>query len=239
MNSDDEIITKEMLAPLPEPVQRCLTFVGVVGKPKIKTVRLKQFGRFRQGSDQPWMAMTADQTYTTNPPGFVWNARFKVAGVTLLRARDCYENGEGHMFARLAWVFPIFDVRGDELTQGTMVRYLQEMIWFPAAFLEPYIEWMAVDNNSAEVKFTDHGKSVSGTMLFDDVGRVVDFKAERYREIDGRFQLDQWSTPVETYGVLAGLNLPTRGKAIWHLDDGDLSYVDLEIQEVQYNLDTE
>lgn len=230
-----KIIQADDLIGLPAPVQRYLTHAGVVGKPRVQTVFLRQSGRFRRGMDQPWMPMTAEQTYTVNPPGFVWKARFKVGGLPLMRARDTYADGQGHMFARLAWVVPIFDVRGEKLTQGTMVRYLQEMMWFPSAYLEPFIQWTAVDDTCAEVTFADHGKSVSARMCFDAEGRVLDFRAQRYRELNGDFLLNDWGAPISAYGVLAGLNLPTCGKAVWHLDTGDLIYAELEILEVEYN----
>ncbi|NIS82179.1 MAG: hypothetical protein GTO14_18675, partial [Anaerolineales bacterium] len=76
---DDRLVTAEMLQNLPQTVQRYMTYTNVVGKPWIHTVRLKQAGKFRQGPDRPWMPVTAEQRYTTNPPSFVWNARFKLA----------------------------------------------------------------------------------------------------------------------------------------------------------------
>src|SRR5512146_2356867 len=96
-------ITAEMLDGLPEPVQRYLRFTGVVGMARINTARVQYVGRFRRAAGQPWMSVTADQTYTIDSPGFVWNACFKVAGLPLMRARDTYQEGQGHMFARLAW----------------------------------------------------------------------------------------------------------------------------------------
>jgi hypothetical protein len=237
MDQREGSITAEKLQGLPEPVQRYLTYTGVVGKPRIKTARIKWSGRFRRGIDQPWMPMAAEQFYTVDPPGFVWNARFKVAGLPLMRARDTYKDGQGHMYARLAWIIPIFDVRGEQLIQGTMVRYLQEMIFFPTAYLEPYIQWNAVDDTCAEVKFTDHGRSVSGKMYFDPQGRLIDFRAQRYREINGDFSLDTWTAPISSYGTMAGLNLPKSGLAVWKLDSGDLPYAEVEVEDVQYNLD--
>ena len=59
----------------------------------------------------------------------------------------------------------------------------------------------------------------------------------RYREIEGDFSLDAWSTPITGYGVLAGLHLPTQGQAVWNLQSGDLTYIDLEIEEIAYNTD--
>lgn len=36
------------------------------------------------------------------------------------------------------------------------------------------------------------------------------------------------------YGTLAGLNLPVKGQAVWNLTEGDFSYIDLEIVELEY-----
>jgi hypothetical protein len=58
----------------------------------------------------------------------------------------------------------------------------------------------------------------------------------RYREIGGEFSLDPWSTPITRYGVLADLNLPVRGQAVWNLPSGDLPYATLDITEIEYNL---
>jgi hypothetical protein len=216
-------------------VRRYLTFTGVVGYPWIDSVRLKQVGRFRQGADRPWMPMTAEETYTTAPPSLIWNARFKIAGLPLLRARDRYEAGHGHMYGKLAGLVTVFDVRGDDLDQATMIRYLNEIMWFPTAFLGENITWQAVDERSAEVTFTDGGRSVSAVMHFDDEGRITNFTTDRYREDDGAFSLDPWSTPMTGYGEMAGLNLPLKGTAVWKLPDGDLPYAELEITELAYN----
>jgi len=232
------IVTADMLANLPEPVQRYMAYSGVLGKPWTRTVRLKQVGRFRQGADKPWMPMTAQQYYSTDPPSFVWNARFKVAGLPLLRAKDEYKSGKAHMYGKLAGLFTVFDVRGEELDQGAMLRYLSEMIWFPTAFLGENITWQKVDDHSAQVSLQDQGKTVSGKLHFDREGRPTNFTTNRYREVDGRFSLDPWSTPITGYGVLEGLNLPLNGSAVWNLPDGDLTYVDLEITEIAYNFST-
>jgi hypothetical protein len=229
------IVTAEMLEKLPAPVQRYLDHTGVVGSPWIESAYLKQVGRFRQALDRPWMPMAAEEFYTTDPPSLVWNARFKIAGLPLLRARDSYEAGHGHMYGKMAGLFTIFDMRGEKLDQATMIRYLNEMMWFPTAFLGENVTWGELDDSSAEVTFSDGGKSVSGRMYFDDAGRLTNFTAMRYREIDGEFSLDPWSTPMTGYGMRAGLNLPIRGQAVWNLPSGDLPYAELEIAEVEYN----
>jgi Family of unknown function (DUF6544) len=234
-NERARAVTADMLRGLPEPVRRYMEYTGVIGKPWIDTVQIKYHGRFRLGADRPWMPIRAEQHYTTNPPAFRWKARFKVAGLWLMSGEDIYRAGHGRMFGKVAGLFKVVDFRGDELDQGTMLRYLNEMSWFPIAFLGDNITWQAVDDHTADVSFTDCGRSVSARMFFDDAGHLTDFVAKRFREDRGSFSLDTWSTPMTKYGVLGGLNLPVRGQAVWRLPAGDLPYADLELTEVEYN----
>jgi hypothetical protein len=231
----ERLVTAEMLEGLPEPVQRYLRHTGLVGKPWAETVYLKQRGRFRLGADQPWMPVKAEEWYTADPPSLHWKARFKMAGLPLVSARDRYEEGHGHMLGKVAGLFTVFDTRGPELDQAAMIRYLNEIMWFPSAFLGQYVTWQSVDDHSADAVFSDGGKSVSGRWFFDAEGRITNFHTKRYREIGGDFSLDEWSTPITSYGLLAGLNLPAGGQAVWHLPEGDLVYADLAITEVEHN----
>ena len=233
--SSGRLVTAEMLCNLPEAVQRYMRYTGVLGKPWSDTVRIRYAGRFRMAADKPWMPIRADQFCTTSPPAFHWKAHFKMAGLWLMTGDDTYKAGHGHMFGKVAGLLTVVDFRGDELDQGTMLRYLNEMTWFPIAFLGDNITWHAVDDRSADVTFTDCGKSVSACMFFDDAGRLTDFVAQRCRENKGSFTLDTGSTPMTKFGVLGGLTLPVRGQAVWRLPGGDLPYADLELSEIEYN----
>lgn len=232
---NQRVITAAMLEELPSSVQRYMTYTGIVGYPWIDSVRLKQEGRFRQGLGRPWMPFTAEEFYTTNPPSLVWNAGFKIAGLPLLRANDMYKSGHGSMLGKLAGLFIIFDLRGDKLDQATMIRYLNEIMWFPTAFLGENISWEEIDHGTAQVTFSDRGRSVSGRMFFDNDGRLTNFTTMRYREINGEFSLDPWSTPILDYGDRSGLKLPIRGQAVWNLESGDLPYAELEVTEIEFN----
>lgn len=235
VNKDEIVITTDILESLPGPVQRYMNFTGVLGKAWIHTVRLNQTGRFRTAADRPWMSMRAVQTYTIEPPSFTWEASFKLFGLPLLRAVDQYASGHGHMLGKLAGIYTLFDERGEELDQGAMLRYLSEMIWFPIAFLHENITWEAIDDGCAQVTLTDGEESVSGKLIIDSEGRPINFSAMRYREDKGNYSLDAWSTPITDYDERAGLMLPVRGQAMWHLETGPLCYIELEIGEIEYN----
>lgn len=231
----ERIVTSEMLARLPAAAQRYLNLTGVVGKPWIHTARVEYVGQFRLGFAKPWLPMRAVQFYATQPPGFLWRAWFKLAGLPLMYGQDTYKNGRGHMFGKFAGIVTLFDARGAEMDQGAMLRYLNEATWFPTALLGDNMTWQAVDAHSADVTFTDAGSSVSARLFFDAAGRLINFRAQRYREQQGKYSLDPWETPMVEYGRFAGLNLPMRGSGVWKLAEGDLEYIRLTVKRIEYN----
>lgn len=235
MNDTLLVVTPDMLDELPVPVQRYLNWTGVVGRPWISAAYVKQVGQFRLGFDKPWMPLSAEQIFSTNPPGMVWNARFKMAGLPLMRARDSYRDGEGHMFGKAAGLVTIFDDKGEELTLGTLTRYLSELIWLPIAFLGDNITWVAVDDSTADVSLTDHGRTVSGRMVFDDEGRPLRFEAMRFRGDGSHYVLTPWQATNDEFGRRDGLNIPVRSAITWQLPEGELTYGHFQIETVAYN----
>ncbi len=233
--TDSVQVTRAMLADLPDPARRYLEYAGVVGRPWISTARVRYTGHFRLGANRPWMPMQADQVYVTTPPAFRWRARFKMLGMWCLRGTDTFKEGHGHMSGKVARLLTVFDERGDELDQATMLRYLNETMWFPAALLSNHMSCHEVDAHSFDVTFSFRGRSVRGRFLIDSQGQLRDFVADRYREHGGTYSLDPWETPVMEYGKVAGLNLPVHGRAVWRLSAGDLPYADLKLVDVEYN----
>ena len=115
-----------------------------------------------------------------------------------------------------------------------MLRYLQEMIWFPSAFLNDNITFAPIDDGSAQVTFTDHGKSVTGTLFIDAEGRLTNFSGERFRNDEDGY--GTWTTPITEYGEYEGLRLPKSGKGVWLLPEGNLEYIDVAVTEIDYDV---
>ncbi|MBC3787990.1 DUF6544 family protein [Spirosoma utsteinense] len=229
-------ITSDSLMDLPAPVQQWLTRSGVVGKERIHTVRLRQHGRMRTTPGGRWMTAEAEQYFTVDQPGFIWKASIRLAPLVQLTGRDRYENGHGSMNIRLLSLIEVANARGPETDQGTLLRFLSEIIWFPSAALSPYIHWDALDSQSARATMHYGEVTASGIFRFTKQGDVSGFEAQRYMEKNGQYTLETWTTTGSTYRTLAsGIRIPTEGAATWKLKTGDFTWYKLTIGSIDYN----
>jgi uncharacterized protein DUF6544 len=231
------VVTVEMLAGLPEPVRKYLKWSKVLGKPLVRRVTVKQTGRIRQSPQKPWMQFRATESYSIDPPGFVWDASAGYGRLPLFTVRDSYADGKGSMRVKLAGLFPVVNARGSEMDHSCAIRFLNEMMWFPSAFLHSNISWQAIDDNSAEVSLLAHARTVSAKLFFDPDGRITNFFARRYKDIGTDSEPTRWSTPITAYRTFCGLRLPAAGQAVWHLESGDFTYIDLRVDEITYDSD--
>jgi hypothetical protein len=230
----DGIVQEADLDGLPDIVQKYMRRSGVIGKPWVHTVKLGQRGRIRMGPSKPWMNLLAEQHYFTDPPGFVWDARVKKGPILSFSGRDKLFEGEGNMLIKAA-CFRVVDEKGEKLDQGSMMRYLSEMIWFPSAMLGSYIKWEGISENAAKATLTYGKKSVSGKFIFSKEGDVIDFQALRYKDTGKKGSLIPWHTPAIEYGEMGGYRIPVKASAAWTLDDTDFTYIEVEITSLAYN----
>jgi hypothetical protein len=227
-------VTAEELARLPPPVRRWLEDSGVVGRERAQVVRLRQRGEMRTGADQPWMHAEASQVFTVDEPGFVWTISLTMKGLPVV-GRDSYQDGHGRMLITVGGLYPVADGHGPEIDQGTLLRFLGEIVWFPSAALAPYIRWEAIDDHSARASIRWGGVEASGVFTFDHQGRQLQMTAQRYKG-DGRSaSLERWEVPAHAWERRSGVLIPVRGSALWKLAAGDLEYYRWEITEVTYN----
>ncbi len=230
------LVTDAMLAGLPEPAQRYLRFTGVVGRPMVDTVRVRQACRMRPAPGGISFPLVAVQWYVVEPPGFIWDATVPVAGIPVVRGRDGYLEGRGLMTIKLGSVVPVVDAAGPEMDQASLTRYLSEMPWFPSAYLRERVTWKAIDDGSVQVSIVDGDLRATGTLTIDPDGRLVEFRSERHAMVGGRFELRPWSAPAYAYGEFEGLRLPVRGAAVWTLPDGTaFPYIDVELTDVAFD----
>lgn len=227
------IVTAAMLAGLPEPAQRYLRYAGVVGRPMVDTVRVRQVCRMRPAPNGISFPLVAEEWYSVEPPGFIWNATVPVAGIPVVRGRDGYIEGQGLMTIKAGSLLPIVDAAGPEVDQAALTRHLSEMPWFPSSFLRDQVSWEPIDDATVRVSIVDGDLQASGTLTIDPEGRLVEFRSERHAMIGDRFELRPWTAPTYAYGEFEGLRLPVRAGAVWTLPDGsDFAYIEVELTDV-------
>ena len=227
-------VLEQTIAGLPAPVQRSLRQSGVVGSKIPTSVEVWQKGRIRQAPKGRWLSFTAHEIYTLDQPGFVWNAALKSAGITVGRATDSLRDGTGRMHVRVLGLFNVVDATGSEMDQGSLSRWLNETMWFPAVWATDVISWVPIDENSAAGTVEAGGLSVQAEFQFDSEGRLIDFRTDRYRDTGSGFELSSWSTPLVEHARFSGIELPSRGSAVWNLEEDDFEYIQIRATDVRY-----
>jgi hypothetical protein len=146
--------------------------------------------------------------------------------------RDEYLGGRGSIVMKMLALFPVADEQGEELGGAGLMRYLNEMMWFPAAYFGANVTIAARDDSSFDVSIVDKGMTATATLFVNDVGEVTNFRARRFNT--GSRSLELWETPITAYGSYDGRLLPRAGSAVWKLPAGDLAYIELEVTSVTY-----
>lgn len=230
-SAEPAVVTEAGLATLPAPVQRWLRWAQVVGKPVPQTVRLQQDGQFRTSENGGWMDFDANQYYTTDAPGFVWTVSMRMMPLVTIRGRDQYIGGTGDIQMKALSIVPVAQKRGGGLDQGAMLRYLGEIIWFPAGAISPYIAWSPIDATHARATMTYQSMTASAVFTIDAEGRPVDVSADRYNDAKG--QNVPWSGRSYRFGELNGMQVPTSGDGVWHYPSGDYVYITWHITRIE------
>jgi len=236
--SDDPqpIVTEREIYYLPDPVKRWLRYSEVIGKEKVVSARLKQRGFFKMAADKEWIPFDAEEYYRVDKPAFLWWTKMKLAPFFYVTGRDKYYEGKGNMLIKIASIVTVADATGDEINQGTLLRFLNEIMWFPSAALSDYIYWEEIDKNSARATMSYGDVSASAVFFFDDKGAFVNMTADRYSDMGGgKFSMEKWSTPVGAYDRISNILIPSKGSAIWHYKSGDFEYIKLEVTDIEYN----
>jgi hypothetical protein len=229
-------ISEAGLPSLPKPVSRWLRTCGAVNKTAIHTVYLRQGGEMRTSPDGKWMPVVAEQWFTLTQPGFLWTADVG-SGLMQFAGRDFFYRGQGSMLIKVQSLLPVVDAKGEAINQGTMLRFLSEMVWFPTAALQPYIQWEAIDDRQARATIQYDGQSASGIFTFSEQGQVLSFDARRYYQRKEEATLEDWHIAVEpgSYREFEGISVPTQASVTWQLQEGDYTWFRLNVQQVAYD----
>ena len=234
-------ITHAQLMRLPRAVQRYLHTVGVVGQPHVENFRIRLHGRIRSDAGSRWMPLRAEQyTFVRERRRFFYLTS-SMLGVPV-HGYHRYADGAASMDIRAANLLPIVNRTGGEMFQSETVTFLNDMCLFaPSTLLDPVLVWEELDGARVRVRFRNTGVAVSADLFFNSNGELIDFVSDdRYRaSSDGtRLTKQRWSTPVKPYRAFGPLRLGSGGEGRWHTADGSFAYIELELDDVEYNVRT-
>lgn len=230
-----EVIRQTDLERLPRPVQNWLQYSQVVGKERIVAARTKHDVTMRLKENQPWLKAQAEQYFRTDEPGFIWAVDINMAPLVHLVGKDQYIDGRGNMLIKLLSLITVANGSGKEIDQGTLLRYLSEIMLVPTAALSDTIQWEEIDSNSAKATMSYKGVTASGVFTFNEKGEILNFVAQRYGDFDGGYRMETWCAEITEYKEFNGFKVASKGDIIWKLITGDYHWYHFEVKEIEYN----
>ena len=221
---------------LPLPVSRYIRKAIHRSEP-IRTVWLRQGGRFRTSLDGSWLPIRGTQFFRTSPPAFIWWGRVRIAPGLWVDARDRAVDGVGNMLVRAESTVTIANSSGPQLDQGALLRLLGEMTWMPTAFFDRrYVRWSAIDDHRASATLSINGREVTGVFEFDADDLPTTFTAERYRDVGGgRSVVTPFIGRSSDYRLVSGVLVPFRVVGAWIIENEAIEYADFVVEELAFD----
>lgn len=214
---------------LPAPVARYFRAVLREGQPIARRWRLTQEGEFLLNAERSqWGPFTGTQHVVAEPPGFVWDARIRMAPGLTAFVRDGFVNGTGSMMATLRGILRVAAVEGTpEIAAGAIHRYLAEAVWCPTLLLpSPQLSWTPLDESSARATLSAGDATVWLDFRFRAEDGLIEsvYTPERFRDVNGRGVPTPWQGRFSDYEERGGMRIPLAGEVEWVLPDGPQAY---------------
>lgn len=226
------------IAGLPAPVQRYFKRTLRQGQLLPAGARILHEGQFRmRESEDGWRPFVSTEVFSASPPGFVWDARIRMAPGLTVNVRDSYVDGAGAMRGEVLGLFPVVNAHGSpELAAGALQRYLAEAVWYPPALLPSRgVEWTAIDDSTARATLKDGATTVSIEFRFNAGGEITSaFTPARYREVKGKYEPTPWEGRFADYEERSGLWIPLEAEVEWQLPGRRLPYWQGRITEAVF-----
>ncbi|MBN1196442.1 MAG: hypothetical protein JXA62_03460 [Candidatus Aminicenantes bacterium] len=225
---------------LPAPVQRYFRKVLKEGQPMVTAVNIDHTGTFNMSeAKERWVPFTSNQRVATRRPGFVWDARVRMAPGVTVHVHDAYVAGEGILHAKLFGLLPVMKQPGTpELAHGELMRFFAEAVWYPTSLLPSQgVIWESIDDSRASATMTDGTTRVELVFQFDTEGLIRSVHSDgRYRDVDGVQVAIPWQGHFWDYEVRDGMLVPLKGEVAWLFPDGAKPYWRGRISRLDYEL---
>ncbi|WP_375581253.1 DUF6544 family protein [Marivirga tractuosa] len=230
------LLTETRISELPKPVKRWLKNSGAIGKPIITKGKVIQEAKMKMNTDQKnWLEAKAVQYSIMDTPSFIWIVDVKMNKLVNFQGRDKFYDGKGEMLIKLNALVKVVNEKGEKLNEGTMQRYLGEMVWFPSLAVSEYITWEQINDSTAKATMDYQGTKATGTFFFNSNGDFIKFSADRFKGNEADSKRYEWVLTVDDYKTFEGIKVPSKMKATWKLENMDWNWLKLEIKDIKYN----
>lgn len=195
------------------------------------SVRFKQKGKLRLSPDKSWISFNANQYVRLNNPSFIWAAQVGKGELMQFSGVDQFKNGKGHMNIALYGLIDVVNARGKEIDEGTAIRYLAEIVWYPWMARSKQIQWEKIDEQNMRATLSYRDIKVNGTFTFNSEGLPLQFKAIRYNEEKKRkvpWRVDINPHSFENHGNVL---IPSKASVYWEYESGDFHWLDVHVVE--------
>jgi len=222
----------DLVANLPPPVARYRQ-LAIADRAPVRTLRLRHGGTFRMSPTAKPLPIRGTQLFTADPPGFVWTGRIRMFAGVWIDARDMTVAGEGSMRVLLDDTVPLADVRGPDLDQGSALRLLAEMPWYPTSLFDARtVTWAAIDGDHACATLRLGNQQVSGIFEFGSDGLPLRMTGKR---LNDKGKLLPWGGTYRDWRTASGMRVPFEAEVSWQLDTGPFTYAHWLVDSMDYD----
>ena len=228
-----EILKEADLQALPGPVQRYLRYTGAVNKPRVKNMKVTFEVRMR-ARGKNFADYTSEQFNFFDDPVRLFFMKGSMFGLNI-SGYHRFMKGKATMDIRLLGMVKVVNISGEILDKTETVTLFNDMcLMAPATLVDKRIKWEEIDSNTCRAIFTNHGITISAVLYFNEKGQLTNFLSNDRTEVNEMKQYP-FTTPVSDYQNLNGINIWTKGEAVYTHPDGKFTYGKFVLKEIRYN----
>ena len=184
------------------------------------------------------MPLTAEQYNFVDEPARLFYLRASMRAIPV-QGYHRFVGPTATMLVKAAAVVPVARASGDEMNRAETVTMFNDMcVLAPATLVDPTIKWEPIDAHAVRASFANGAHTIQAELFFNQAGELTNFVSDdRYQAAgDGSVRKVRWSTPLQAHRSFGPARLAARGEARWHEPDGEYAYIELTLDEVQYNV---